>query len=91
MPDTVSPEGTEGDLQGAHFVKPSVQPPGHFHAAAGNVGLVEGWKIWRQQWDNYTILTNLSKQPDRYQTALLLHSVGQDCLRVYNGMKFASH
>ncbi|XP_003729725.2 uncharacterized protein K02A2.6-like [Strongylocentrotus purpuratus] len=90
MPDTVSPEGTEGDLQGAHFVKPSVQPPGHFHAAAGNVGLVEGWKIWRQQWDNYTILTNLSKQPDRYQTALLLHSVGQDCLRVYNGMKFAN-
>ena len=38
---------------------------------------------------NYSILTNLSHQPDRYQTALLLHSVGPECLRVYS-MKFAT-
>ena len=74
-------------LQGAHFAKPSVQPPGHFNASARK-DVSEEWKMWRQQWENYSILTNLSNQPDRYQTALLLHSVGPECLRVYNGMKF---
>ena len=72
---------------GAYFIKPSVQPPAHFNASVPDVG--EQWKIWRQMWDNYSILTNLSSQPQTYQTALLLHCLGPDGVRVYNGLKFA--
>ena len=41
-------------------------------------------------WDNYCVLTNLSSQPETYQTALLLHSIGPDGVRIYNGMKFSN-
>ena len=39
-------------------------------------------------WHNYLIVSGLDSKPDRYVTALLLHSIGKDALRVYNGMQF---
>ena len=48
----------------------------------------ENWKLWKQMWNNYLILSGLDSKPDRYATALLLHSIGKDALRVYNGMQF---
>ena len=83
-PDT-SPDTSQC---GACFIKPSVQPPAHFNASVSDVA--EEWKLWRQMWDNYAILTNLSCQPQAYQTALLLHCLGPDGVRVYNGLKFAN-
>ena len=48
----------------------------------------ENWKLWKQMWNNYPIVSGLDSKPDRYVTALLLHSIGKDALRVYNGMQF---
>ena len=48
----------------------------------------ENWKLWKQMWNNYLIVSGLDSKPDRYVTALLLHSIGKDALRVYNGMQF---
>ena len=33
-------------------------------------------------------MSGLDSKPDRYVTALLLHSIGKDALRVYNGELF---
>ena len=50
----------------------------------------ENWKLWKQMWENYLIITGLDQKPDRYISALLLHCVGKDALRVYNGFTFDS-
>ena len=47
--------------------------------------IADNWRLFKQKWDNYAILTNLNKQAKEYQVALLLHTLGDDALIVYNG------
>ena len=68
------------------YKKPHINPPSPFNANAKDAA--EEWKMWRQMWDNYCVLTNLASQTESYQTALLLHSIGTEGVRIYNGMKF---
>ena len=49
----------------------------------------EGWKLWKQMWNNYSIITKLADQNKQYQTALFLHAVGPDALTIHNGFQFA--
>ena len=48
----------------------------------------ENWKLWKQMWNNYLIVSGLDSKPDPYVTALLLHSIAKDATRIYNGMQF---
>ena len=50
----------------------------------------DNWKIWKQRWDNYCIITGLNSQPEDYKCAILLHTIGIEALRLYNGMKFSA-
>ena len=84
--NTPSTSSTIPAQGGSTFIKPSIHPPSQFNVSARDVA--EEWKMWKQMWDNYAVLTNLFSQPESYQTALLLHSIGPDGVRIYNGMKF---
>ncbi|XP_064622353.1 uncharacterized protein K02A2.6-like [Lineus longissimus] len=68
-----------------HGIRPpqSPQPP---NLDGGHSA--ENWKIFKQKWTNYSIITNLDKQTRAYQVALLLHTLGDDGLRIYNGFQF---
>ena len=50
--------------------------------------IAEKWKIFRQKWQLYATLVFLKDQPQEYQVALLLHSLGDDALRIYNSFTF---
>ena len=60
-----------------------VSPPGPLCVASN---MAENWRLWKQMWDNYPILTDLDMHPMQYQVALFLHSIGPDALKIYNGM-----
>ena len=45
-------------------------------------------KIWKQRWENYCIITGLLEQAEDYKCAVLLHSIGIDVIRIFNGLKF---
>ena len=81
-------EGTTTRNDSAQYNMLQINPPAPLNASARDVP--EEWKMWKQMWDNYCVLTNLSSQPESYQTALLLHSPGPDGIRIYNGMKYSS-
>ena len=49
---------------------------------------VENWRAYKQVWNNYSIITNLSSQTEKYRVALFLHCIGTDTLKVYNGLDF---
>lgn len=49
----------------------------------------DNWKIWKQRWDNYCIITGLLDQPEDYKCAMLLHSIGIEAMRIFNGLKFS--
>ena len=48
----------------------------------------EHWKLFKQKWSNYRIIAQLDRQPAAYQVALLLHTIGDEALKVYNGFQF---
>ena len=48
----------------------------------------ESWKLFKQKWENYAIITNLNDHPKEYQVALLLHAMGDEGLRIFNGFTF---
>ena len=50
--------------------------------------IAENWRLFKQKWHNYAIITNLPQQAREYQVALFLHTIGDEALKVYNGFKF---
>lgn len=79
------------DNNGAVAAAPPV-PPVHGIRSPAPVNLMsdtaENWKLFKQKWKNYATITQLGKQPVDHQVALLLHTIGDDALRIYNGFTF---
>ena len=51
------------------------------------LNLETNWKAWKEMWYDYLIVSGLDLKPDHYVTALMIHSIGKDALRIYNGMQ----
>ena len=65
---------------------PGIKPPAPL--IADSKCLPENWKIFKQKWNNYKILIALNQHSREYQVALLLHTLGDNALRIYNGLSF---
>ena len=52
--------------------------------------LSANWKLFKLKWHNYAIITYLMRQSLQYQTALLLHTLGDEVLKVYYGFQFST-
>ena len=63
-----------------------VNHPPELKLDTGNKG--ENWKIWKQMWTNYAILSKLSDKSAEYKLAKFLSTIGLDAMRVYNSMTF---
>ncbi len=75
--------GEEAQANPVYINVPSCSPPSPLDLEENRS---DNWKLWKQQWGNYLIVSGLDTKPAKYVVALLLHSVGKDALRLYNGM-----
>ena len=50
----------------------------------------ENCKHFKQIWENYAIITNLTGQTEQYRVLLFFHCLGPDAMKIYNGMQFAN-
>ena len=64
-----------------------IRPPQSF-CIDGNVA--DSWRLFKQKWQNYSVITNLNRQEMSYQVALLLHTLEDEALKIYNGFSFAN-
>lgn len=64
-----------------------IRPPSPLSTAPKHIK--DNWKLFKQRWNNYQILTALDQQTREYQVALFLHTIGDDGLKIYNGLQFA--
>lgn len=78
MPDPPAQGAQPRPVQG-------IRPP---QPLALGPGISENWKLFKQKWKNYSIITNQGLQPMSYQVALFLHTLGDDALTAYNGFHF---
>lgn len=81
---------TSGEQQasGAQNLSPSppilqrIQPPTGLNLSGKNKAV--NWKVYKQQWENYTIVAQLEKKTEDYRVALFLYSIGSDAVKTYN-------
>ena len=60
-----------------------IQPPNGLNLSGKDKAV--NWKIYTQQWENYSIVPQLDRQSEDYRVALFLYSIGQDAVKTYNG------
>ena len=65
----------------------SDQPPGPLDLKSDRI---RNWKLWKQMWGNYAVISNLEAQNAAFQIAMLenCNSIGVEALKVYNGFVF---
>ena len=83
MPDPPAQAAVVADAPPA--VIPGIKPPDKFILGPNPI---ESWKLFKQRWDSYAILTNLSARPHKVQVALLTSRLADDALKTLNGFKF---
>lgn len=81
MPDNEAPQAPQTPA----FRRPQVSSPKPLEVDGDRA---DNWKIWKQRWENYCTITGLLDQPEDYKSAMLLHSIGVDAMRIFNGLKF---
>ena len=59
-----------------------IQPPTGLNLSGKDK--VVNWKIYKQQWENYSIVAQLDRQSEDYRVALFLYSIGQEAVKTYN-------
>ena len=50
--------------------------------------LAENWRRWKQRFELYIIATEANKKSEKIQSSILLHTIGEDALDVYNTFEF---
>ena len=50
--------------------------------------LAEVWRLWKQQWENYAVVTQLDERPEKFRVAMFRHAVGPEGLKAYTTMTF---
>jgi len=79
----------DGDGPAARTLVPGLKPPTAPDLSSPS-GAAERWKLFRQKWDNYAVLTSMHEHPRNFQVALLLHTLGDGLLKIYNGFQFTT-
>ena len=83
--DPPAPSGEQHGEQTVMLSPPvlqGIQPPTGLNLSAKNKAV--NWKIYKQQWENYSTVAQLEKQPEEYRVALFLYSIGPDAMKIYN-------
>ena len=80
------PPSTTGEQQALGAQSPpilqGIQPPTGLDLSGQNKAV--NWKVYKQQWENYTIVAQLEKQTEEYRVTLLLYSIGSEAVKTYN-------
>lgn len=67
----------------------NVNQPQPFHIRDNNNN--ENWKMFKQKWRNYAIITNVKDRENSYQVALFLNCLADSALKVYNSFTFITN
>ena len=63
---------------------PQIPPPGPYDFKSSPAD----WKIWKQTWNNYQIISRLTRETEDFRVAFFLHTIGPEALNIYNNMSF---
>ena len=85
-PDMSDNEADSGGVATPATRTPSVKPPRPLDVSQTTA---KSWKLWKQLWENYSIVARLDLQDERYQKAISLCTIGEDALEIFNVFEFS--
>ena len=65
---------------------PNLQPPGELDV--DSPGKRERWLDWQEAYERYLLLSGANVQPENFQAAILLQSIGVEARKIYKGFVF---
>eukprot|EP00794_Sanderia_malayensis_P002412 gene2412-2781_t len=71
---------------GQNHLKSALNPP----TLDLSVDRYAAWTIWRQKWNDYSLLAKLSAQPKEYQCALLRYTFTDETRNVYESLNLST-
>ena len=76
------------EAMAAHVPMP--QPLDLFTKEGGSERKATEWRSWRQMWDAYATIVDLSSKEAAYQKSLFITCVGKDALPIVNSLPYAA-
>ena len=73
-------EESSKQAQTTQLMSVGIQPPSELDMSTKTKK--ENWRNYKQQWNNYAMITNLEKQSEEYKIAMFLYSIGPDAVRL---------
>ena len=70
----------------APITLPYLQPPNKLDV--DSPGKHEPWLNWKEAYERYLLLSGANAQPDNFQAAVLLQSIGPEARKIYKGFVF---
>ena len=58
-----------------------ILPPQHLDLKTTGE-IAENWKLWKEKYNNYFVISRLERESPEYQLTMLKHAIGDDGLRV---------
>ena len=88
MSDEEGHDGTGGSS--ATYARPSTSQSPMFHqisppqplALRPSGEVAEKWKLWKEKYYNYFVISRLDRESSPYQRAMFKHTIGDDALKV---------
>lgn len=81
-------EGTSPPAAAVYSYVPSNFPISAPMVCKGN--LVANWEFFRQQWEDYEVVTSLDKQSSRIRLASFRSMMGKDCLQTFLNLNISA-
>lgn len=95
MGDEEGHTGTNGSS--ATVAQPSISQSPMFHqisspqplALQPSEEVADNWKLWKEKYNNYFVISRLDRESSPYQLAMFKHTIGDDALKVIKTFSYA--
>ena len=65
-----------------------ILPPQHLDLRT-TAEVAENWKLWKEKYNNYFVISRLERESPEYQLAMFKHAIGDDGLRVIKTFSYS--
>ena len=65
-----------------------ILPPQHLDLRTTGE-IAENWKLWKEKYNNYFVISRLERESPEYQFAMFKHAIGDDSLRVMKTFSYS--
>ena len=88
MPGGDTSNGQSGAVAPPSSTFHQITPPKYLDLKHSG-GIAENWKLWKEKYNNYFVISRLDRETPEFQLAMFKHTIGDDALKVIKTFNYA--